>query len=254
MSKKIICLDPGHGGKDSGAVGYGRQEKNDVLTLAKMVGKNLKPYATVKYTRTTDRYDSPSEKAAIANKYDADFLMSIHRNSAGKTANGYETLVYSNNGKKEKCASLLNSEMEKIGFTNRGTKIGTDLSVLKRSDMPAVLTENGFISNAKDNAIFVSKMGLIADILALGCLTALGTTIASGSITKTGIYHKKVEAIKDCPIRTGRGKTNKKIGTLKIGDRIKVWYVLENTSGNLWGSVDYNNQTGYIYMGKVREV
>ena len=73
-------IDAGHGGRDPGAVYNGRQEKDDVLALALAVGQILEDSGLdVEYTRTTDIYESPGEKAREANNAGADFFVSIHR-------------------------------------------------------------------------------------------------------------------------------------------------------------------------------
>lgn len=69
-----------------------------------------------------------------------------------------------------------------------------------------------------------------------------------------GPYEKTVRVTKECPVRTGRGKACKKLGTLKVGTKVEVLYVLKNAAGNLWGSIDYGNGVGYIYLGNCKEV
>lgn len=163
---KLIYLDPGHGGKDSGAVNGKRHEADDVLKLSKKIKTLLSDYdCKVGLTRTGDTYASPSEKARMANDAGADFLVSLHRNSAGSSAKGYETLVYGNSGTKKEFANKINKKMEALGFLNRGTKIRTDLSVLKVSSMPAVLLEIGFISNSSDNKLFDAEFDSIAKVI-----------------------------------------------------------------------------------------
>ena len=72
MAYKII-LDPGHGGSDPGANFNGRQEKDDALALAMAVGKLLTNAGfDVEYTRTADVYNTPFEKAMIANNAGGD--------------------------------------------------------------------------------------------------------------------------------------------------------------------------------------
>lgn len=245
MKEKIVCIDAGHGGTDSGAVGHGRLEKDDNLKLAKSVGKKLKRYVDVRYTRTTDVFDSPSEKAKKGNDFGADLFVSFHRNSSElESANGYETLVYSESGTPKYFADDIKDEMTRIGFRDRGTKERTDLSVLKKTSMPAVLLETGFITNEKDNKVFDERFELISDCIASSILYTLreGTTCS---------YHGTVTATKNCPVRKGRGKTKRKIATIKKGEKIKVWYVIENIAGNKWGSVEINGKVGFIYMGNV---
>ena len=82
MAYKII-IDPGHGGSDPGATFNGRQEKDDALALAMAVGELLKNAGfDVEYTRTTDVYNTPFEKATIANNVGGDLFVSFHRNSS----------------------------------------------------------------------------------------------------------------------------------------------------------------------------
>ncbi len=78
----VVMLDAGHGGWDPGATYYGRQEKNDNLNLALAVGNILEQKGIpVIYTRTSDVYQTPFEKAEMANRSDADFFVSFHRNA-----------------------------------------------------------------------------------------------------------------------------------------------------------------------------
>ena len=78
MAYKIV-LDAGHGGQDPGAVYKGRQEKDDNLKLALAVGEILERNGIdVSYTRTTDIYQTPFEKAKAANEAGADFFISFH--------------------------------------------------------------------------------------------------------------------------------------------------------------------------------
>ena len=118
-----IVIDAGHGGADPGAVFEGRQEKDDTLRLALAVGKILEENGqNVIYTRTTDVYQTPFQKATIGNEARADFFVSIHRNSspvAGQYS-GVETLVYERSGIKEEMAENINRELEEAGFKNLG--------------------------------------------------------------------------------------------------------------------------------------
>jgi len=113
-----IVIDAGHGGADPGAVFEGRQEKDDTLRLALAVGKILEENGqNVIYTRTTDVYQTPFQKATIGNEARADFFVSIHRNSspvAGQYS-GVETLVYERSGIKEEMAENINRELEETG-------------------------------------------------------------------------------------------------------------------------------------------
>ena len=91
-----IFIDPGHGGSDPGAVGFGLQEKNLTLDIANRVRDILmSEYENVciKMSRTSDVFVSLSSRTNAANKWGADFYLSIHINSGGGT--GFETYRYS---------------------------------------------------------------------------------------------------------------------------------------------------------------
>ena len=150
MSIKI-CLDPGHGGSDPGAVNGVLHESSAALAIAKKVGALLEARGvTVKYTRTADKAVTLEERCKISNAFGADAFISIHLNSAeNKTASGIETWRYSNvDTRTKKLAENVQTEL--IGATrakNRGVKTTSSLYVLKHTTASAVLIECGFISN-----------------------------------------------------------------------------------------------------------
>lgn len=180
-----ICLDAGHGGSDPGACAYGRKEKDDVLKVTKRVGALLKEKGhDIYYTRTTDIYESPSQKAREGNASGAKFFASFHRNSAAnKTARGYETCVYANKSLAKICADAANKTVGGVTFAkNRGTKVRPDLIVLNSTTMQAALFEIGFISNEQDNDIFDKKFETICQQLANAIIAAVGgESVSSGS-------------------------------------------------------------------------
>lgn len=171
-----IMMDAGHGGRDPGAVYNGRQEKDDALRLALAVGENLQNNGIdVEYTRTTDVYETPYEKAMEANKAGVDLFISIHRNSfpSDNTAFGVESLVYDLSGLKYEIAESVNQQLETVGFRNLGVKARPNLVVLKRTKMPAVLIEVGFINSDTDNQIFDENFNDIVLAIADGILDVL---------------------------------------------------------------------------------
>lgn len=93
MGKKVIVIDPGHGGSDPGAVGNGLVEKEITLRIAQNMEQYLSKYnAEVILTRKTDIYVSLSDRANIANKLKADYFISIHVNAGG--GSGFETYIH----------------------------------------------------------------------------------------------------------------------------------------------------------------
>lgn len=171
-----VMLDAGHGGFDNGAAFDGRTEKNDTLNLALAVGNILENNGVdVLYTRTTDVYQSPNEKANIANRSDASYFISLHRNSSEEpnTYSGVQTLVYADAGIPALFAQNINAELEKVGFTNLGTSVRPNLAVLRGTDMPAALVEVGFINTEQDNLLFDLKFPEVAQAIANGILNTI---------------------------------------------------------------------------------
>lgn len=173
----LVALDAGHGGSDPGAVYNGRQEKDDNLRLAKAVGDILERRGVnVVYTRTNDIYETPFKKATDANEAGADYFVSFHRNSVENpnTASGAQTLIYSSGGEKERLARNIQDNLTELGFKDMGVVERPNLVVLKRTRMPAVLIETGFINNEKDNAKFDRDFDAIAQGIADGILSTIG--------------------------------------------------------------------------------
>ncbi|WP_394238813.1 N-acetylmuramoyl-L-alanine amidase [Niallia oryzisoli] len=149
-----LFLDPGHGGKDPGAVGNGLQEKDITLSISQVIHKTLvNEYRDIEVwmSRQDDTFPSLSQRTNDANKWGAHFFLSIHINSGGGT--GFESFVYPDMGPPTTTyQNLIHDEIMKVvGLKNRGKK-QSDLHVLRETNMPAILTECGFIDNSFDAA------------------------------------------------------------------------------------------------------
>lgn len=197
MAYKII-LDPGHGGSDPGAVYNGRQEKDDTLSMAMAVGELLKNAGfDVEYTRTTDVYNTPFEKATIGNNAGGDLFVSFHRNSSPvpNTYSGVQTLVYNDTGLKSDLARNINENLMALGFENKGVVERPNLVVLKRTRMPSVLIETGFINSDVDNALHDEKFDEIAQAIADAIIDTLSN---EGVVASNGdIYSVQVGAFRN---------------------------------------------------------
>lgn len=172
----LIALDAGHGGANPGAVYNGRQEKDDALALTLAIGNILERNGVdVYYTRTTDVYEAPYQKAMEGNAVGADYFVSIHRNSSPypNQYTGVESLVYNRYGRAARMAYNINSRLEQVGFVNQGVNERTNLVVLNRTQMPAVLVEVGFINTDADNILFDEQFNAIAQAIADGILQTL---------------------------------------------------------------------------------
>ncbi len=171
-----VMIDAGHGGYDNGATFDGRTEKSDNLNLALAVGNILENQGVdVLYTRTTDVYQSPNEKANIANRSDTSYFISLHRNASPNpnTYSGVQTLVYADAGIPALFAQNINAQLEKVGYANLGTSVRPNLAVLRGTDMPAALVEVGFINTEQDNQLFDLKFPEIAQAIADGIIETI---------------------------------------------------------------------------------
>ena len=110
-----------------------------------------------------------------ANNAGVDFFVSIHRNSfpTDNRVSGVESLVYDLSGIKYEMAQNINGQLETVGFVDLGVKARPNLVVLKRTKMPAVLVEVGFINSDVDNQIFDINFEDIARAIADGILETL---------------------------------------------------------------------------------
>ena len=195
-----IMLDAGHGGQDPGAVYKGRQEKDDNLKLALAVGKILEDNGiNVSYTRTTDVYQTPFEKAQLANQAGVDYFISFHRNSSPKDNqyNGVEVLVYDKNGIKYEMAQNIVGALGELGFREIGVQARPGLVVLRKTKMPALLIETGFLNSDKDNQLYDEKNAEIAQAIAGAILGTLDQQQGEEPLyyrVQTGAFRKRENA------------------------------------------------------------
>lgn len=242
MANYKVALDAGHGGSDPGAVYNGRQEKDDTLDLTLAVGDILKKNGVdVFYTRTTDEYETPFKKATDANNSGADLFISIHRNSS-ETPNQYsgvESLVFNDTGLKAEVARNINNQLEDVGFKNLGVDVRKNLVVLKRTKMPAVLVEAGFINNDKDNYLFDQEFDKIANAIADGILKSIpaserGSGQSSNNNQRNGstsgsMTPRSTTGAMAGSTTTGSMTTSSMTGAASISDSATTSMSMENT-------------------------
>ena len=195
-----VMLDAGHGGVNPGAVYEGRQEKDDALALVLAIGPILENNGIeVLYTRTTDVYQTPFQKAQLANEAAVDFFVSIHRNSfpEDNIVQGVESLVYDLSGIKYEMAKNINAQLETVGFVNLGVKARPNLVVLNRTQMPAVLVEAGFINSNTDNQLFDANFDAIARAIADGIIETIAVlpdTLETRYAVQVGAFRNQTYA------------------------------------------------------------
>lgn len=178
-----IVIDPGHGGSDPGAVGFGRKESDDVMRLAELVTEDAQTQGlNIFLTRSKGQTAAPgvSTRAAIANEVDAALFISLHRNAfTTATAKGVEVWVQAApRADEERVARRILDNIAAVGITqNRGVKRcdpNNNFAVLRLTAMPAVMVELGFITNEEDNRMFDQHIAEYAKAIVDGILAALG--------------------------------------------------------------------------------
>lgn len=180
LNEVLIVIDPGHGGAYPGSVGKlnGQTvlyEKEPNLDVALRLNKKLQAAGlNTVMTHETDSLCDPNAKTSsedlisrstFANEKNATLFISIHNNSADNIPNakGTETLYNETEGKaaygissKELATRVQKNMIAYCGTTNRGAKSRPDLSVLRRTEMPAIIVEGAFLSNINDLQLLLS--------------------------------------------------------------------------------------------------
>ena len=169
-----VFLDPGHGGKDPGAVYYNTNEKDLTMQVYQKLRKELQGLGyTVLSSRDSDVYvDFVTERSKIANNTNSDIFISIHFNASGSPASnrsGIQTYSYEEAaGYPSRINSYWHNHPDRISESNRlaadihssllaetGAKdaglLQSSFAVLRETDKPAVLLELGYIDNFNEN-------------------------------------------------------------------------------------------------------
>lgn len=155
MATKIF-VDAGHGGPDPGAVGNSVIEQyvnlnvaNELARLLRAGGYEVKTYRTTPTENVlADKNSDLRNRAAMANSWGANYFISVHTNSSlNPAANGFEAYVYRLNSPAAALAqSIVDSVVRQLGSKDNGVR-QANFAVLRRTNMPAVLLELGYLSN-----------------------------------------------------------------------------------------------------------
>ncbi|MGG6237507.1 DUF3747 domain-containing protein [Nodosilinea sp. AN01ver1] len=173
-----VVIDPGHGGRDPGAVGIGGlQEKQINTAISNRVQQQLQAAGiTVLMTRSSDVFVDLDARAQYANRAGASVFVSIHANAISMDRpdiNGLETYYYSSGERLAR--SIHASVLGNTDMRDRGVRTAR-FYVLRYTTMPSVLVETGFVTGAQDAARFrdPAAVNRIADGIARGILNYLG--------------------------------------------------------------------------------
>lgn len=154
--EKLVVIDPGHGGFETGSVNGDTYEKKINLDIALRLTKLLKSKNIKTYiTRQDDSYVGLYERAYIANDLNAKLFVSIHNNGSetSKSIKGTETLYFPNGSKNNGFSGqdfakiIQNNLVKKLGTVDRGIIERPNLAVIRATKMPAVLAEVGYMTN-----------------------------------------------------------------------------------------------------------
>ncbi|BAZ79359.1 N-acetylmuramoyl-L-alanine amidase [Sphaerospermopsis kisseleviana CS-549] len=175
--KVIVVIDPGHGGKDSGAPGLGGLlEKDVILPIGKRVAQILQQNGVqAVMTRDADFFVELQGRVDIANRVNANLFVSIHANSVDNRpdVNGLEVYYYdSGYGLAESVRKTILQDISTI--KDRGTRKAR-FYVLRKNSMPAILVETGYMTGREDNPRLGSPayQNRMADAIARGILNYL---------------------------------------------------------------------------------
>ena len=179
----IVVIDPGHGGADWGATD-GNKEKDAVMAIGSQVAKILEVHGVKAIlTRNGDYFISLDRRVEIARESKADLFVSIHANYFEREeAMGVETYSYGV-GSIRLAEMIQRSIVRQLAAVDRGTKTARFL-VLRKSVIPAVLVETGFISNKLEGAMLATPE----------YRNRMGDSIARGILQYLGIEYKLVPA------------------------------------------------------------
>ena len=148
-----IAIRAGHGAGDPGAVNGAFQEKTIALQTAKALNLELQKQGfETPLVRREDEAVKIADGCRAANRWGANFYLSIHCNASAPSAKGAE-IYYRTKAEKGFAADILNCYLNGFGFINRGVKYSENLGDLNYTNMPACLIELGFLSNSGDLSI-----------------------------------------------------------------------------------------------------
>ena len=147
-----LFIDPGHGGRDPGAVGRGAnsdlRESDIVLDVSLRLQELLRGHIDTKLSRESDIFLTINERWQMSNVWGADFFLSIHANAGGGT--GAETLYFRQDAHAF-ATSIQDSYSQKMQLRNRRVWFRDDIGVVRHTSCPSILLELAFI-DAPDTA------------------------------------------------------------------------------------------------------
>ncbi len=180
-----IYIDQGHNpnNPNAGAEGNGLREQDLVYRIGQELASLLRANGNfeVRLSRPTadtqlgnSNAESLRQRVADANNWGADYFISLHTNAAAPSATGVEAFAYSEPSAAFELGEDILEELSAItGLRNRGMAVRSGLYVLRKTNMPAVLVELGFITNPRDAELMLNRPELFAEGVYEGILDYL---------------------------------------------------------------------------------
>jgi N-acetylmuramoyl-L-alanine amidase len=211
-----IGIDPGHGGRDPGAIGpTGLYEKDVTLPISMELNRLLQAAGLETFVvRSDDRTMELVTRTALINNMKCDLAISVHGNSTGnQQANYISTFIQAQGGEAEKLAQMVQNELvQATGWPDGGVRV-KNLHMTRETRMPAILCECGFISNPgqEEQLRQPEVQKKIAQAIANGVQAYLGIAkgdknmtvdealeimVAQGVISSPGYWSKAAECVK----------------------------------------------------------
>ena len=285
-SNIVVVLDPGHGGKDSGATRGSVYEKTINFKVASYCKAELEKYygVTVYMTRTGDTNPSLEARARFAASKNADILVSIHQNSGSSSSRGAEVYYPNKNYKPaignsgKAVANSIQKELVSLGLNNRGTKIRNTangstyadgsyadyygiIRNAKKLGVPGIIVEHAFLSNTRDYNTFLnndSKLKKLGVADATGIAKAFGLSTGKWVNTSDGIKYQFGDGTYACNQQIDtKGSVNERYfyfdenGYLVKGIyqniNNKIWYYANEKTGGIRTAAGFVTWNGEKY-------
>ncbi|MGG3573746.1 SH3 domain-containing protein [Bacillus gobiensis] len=159
IKNKTIVLDPGHGGRDSGTIGYtGSLEKKLTWNTTQLLYRKLQSYgANVYLTRHSDSFVSLQSRVSVSHYRNADAFVSVHYDAHEDRSIHGSTAYYYSETKDKQLASDVQAEIaNRSSLDNRGVLFG-DFYVIRENQQPSILLELGYLSNPQEEVVISSR-------------------------------------------------------------------------------------------------
>lgn len=246
-----VYLDAGHGGHDSGAVGFNKAEKHFALDICMRVNALLRANGVnTMTTRTDDHFVSLTQRASMCNNWGADLFVSFHCNSGG--GRGAEVWHSISGGQGKIVAERIDNNLRSVnvsrGLKTKRGKHGDYIYVIRATHCPAVLIEFGFMDNATDVEL-LNNSTIRQRYAEAVCKAILGVNIVKSTNTPINTNPSLDGRLGTITAKSGlrvRSQPNTSctiLGTLPYGHKVKLFKKVND----YWYEIYYGQHGGYVY-------